>query len=231
MRPRLPDAMSFARLAPRGAKRPRPTGFRRFVPTLLIALGSLVAVGFAASPRSAPKPFPPATRLLPPPGPIAAVRSERVALTTYSDPAPPRRIVIPAIGVSAKVIPLGLNKDGTIQTPRRWGVTGWYTDGPKPGERGPAIVVGHVDSKSGPAAFYRLRALLRGDLIRVVRSDGTVVRFRVQRSEHWPKSHFPSKRVYGPTSEAALRLVTCGGSFDAATGHYLENTIVYAARI
>jgi hypothetical protein len=91
--------------------------------------------------------------------------------------------------------------------------------------------VGHVDSKVGPAVFYRLRALLRGDLIRVVRSDRTVVRFRVQRSEHWPKSHFPSKRVYGPTSEAALRLVTCGGSFDAATGHYLENTIVYATRI
>jgi sortase (surface protein transpeptidase) len=228
---RRPDATSFKRFASRSSKRLASRSFKRYIPTLLIALGILIAVGFALSPRSARKPPPPATRLLPPPGPILAVRSEGVAHTTYSDSAPPRRIVIPAVGVSAKVIPLGLNKDGTIQTPTKWGVTGWYTDGPTPGKRGPAVVVGHVDSKSGPAVFYRLRALLRGDLIRIVRSDGTVVRFRVQRSEHWPKSHFPSKRVYGPTSEAALRLVTCGGSFDAATGHYLENTIVYATRI
>jgi sortase (surface protein transpeptidase) len=223
MRFHRPAATSFGRLA--------PNSFGRCIPALLIAVGILIAAGFELSPSSARKPPPPATRLLPPPGPIAAVRSEVVARTSYSDPAPPRRIVVPAIGVSAKVIPLGLNKDGTIQTPTKWGVTGWYRDGPTPGQRGPAVVVGHVDSKSGPAVFYRLRALLRGDLIRIDRSDGTVVRFRVQRSEHWPKSHFPSKRVYGPTGEAALRLVTCGGSFDAATGHYLENTIVYAARI
>jgi sortase (surface protein transpeptidase) len=223
--------MSFQRWVSRNVERLHPRGFERYVPILLIALGILIAVAFTLSPRSARKPPPQATRLLPPPGPGAAVRSERVAYRAYSDSARPRRIVIPAIGVSAKVVPLGLNRDGTIQTPMKWGVAGWYTNGPTPGMRGPAVVVGHVDSKSGPAVFYRLRALLRGDLIRIDRGDGTVVRFRVQRSEHWPKSHFPSKRVYGPTSQAALRLVTCGGSFDAATGHYLENTIVYAARI
>jgi sortase (surface protein transpeptidase) len=167
--------------------------------------------------------------LLPAPGPLPAL-SKRPP-PTYADRAPPRRIIIPAIGVSARVIPLGLNPNGTIQTPTQWGVTGWYTKGPTPGRRGPAVVVGHVDSKSGPAVFYRLRALLRGDTIRIDRSDGTIVRFRVRRIEHWPKTHFPSKRVYGPTSQAALRLVTCGGSFDAATGHYLQNTIVYATRI
>jgi len=220
---RSPVATSLKRFAPRS--------FRRCIPTLLVALGILIAVGFELSPRSAGTVPPPATRLLPPPGPIAAVRSAGVGRPTYSDLAQPRRIVIPAIGVSAKVTRLGLNADGTIQTPTKWGVSGWYADGPTPGERGPAVVVGHVDSKSGPAVFYRLRALLRGDLIRIDRRDGTVVRFRVQRTERWPKSHFPSKRVYGPTSEAALRLVTCGGSFDAATGHYLEHTIVYAARI
>jgi hypothetical protein len=145
--------------------------------------------------------------------------------------APPRRIVIPAIGVSAPVIALGLNRDGTIQTPRAWGDTGWYKPGPEPGERGPAVVAGHKDSTTGPAVFYRLRELKRGNLIRIGRADGSTVRFRVQRVEHWPKSEFPTGRVYGPTRGAVLRLVTCSGNFDRSTGHYVDNTIVYASRI
>jgi Sortase domain len=215
--------MSFTRFT--------PSTFRRHIPALLIACGIPIAVGFAVSPSSGAKHPPPVARVLPAPGPILAARVEHAVGSSSSDPAPPRHIAIPAIGVSAKVIPLGLNRDGTIQTPKQWGVTGWYTHGPTPGEGGPAVVVGHIDSKSGPAVFYRLRALLPGDLIKIVRSDHTTVRFRVQRTERRPKSHFPSERVYGPTHEATLRLVTCGGSFNPSTGHYLDNTIVYAIRI
>jgi len=224
------------RAPPNGGARirhPRVTylKFKRFIPSLLVALGAFIAVVFLVSPQSGRKAPPPVSRLLPPPGPITAVPTEHAARAIDTDTAPPQRIHIPAIGVSAKVIPLGLNKDGTIETPKKWGVTGWYKHGPRPGERGPAVVVGHVDSKSGPAVFYRLRALLRGDVIRIHRIDGTTVRFRVQRTERWPKSHFPTQRVYGRTRRADLRLVTCGGGFDASTGHYLDNTIVYATRI
>jgi sortase (surface protein transpeptidase) len=145
--------------------------------------------------------------------------------------AAPRRIQIPAIGVSAPIVALGLNSDGTIQTPRVWTETGWYKPGPEPGERGPAVVVGHIDSTTGAAVFYRLRALRPRDLIRIRRSDGSTVRFRVQRVEEWPKAEFPSRRVYGPTRGSVLRLVTCAGNFDSSTGHYVDNTIVYASRV
>jgi sortase (surface protein transpeptidase) len=145
--------------------------------------------------------------------------------------APPRWIRIRAIGVSAPVIPLGLNPDRTLQTPQEWGQTGWYTGGPEPGERGPAVIAGHVDSTSGPAVFYRLGQLHRGAVISIRRADHSYVRFRVQGVERWPKDRFPTRRVYGRTRTAALRLITCGGAFNGATGHYLDNTIVYAVRV
>jgi len=144
--------------------------------------------------------------------------------------APPRRISIPAIGVAARVIPLGLRKDRTMQTPRDFADTGWFEPGAEPGERGAAVVVGHVDSKRGPAVFYRLRKLRRGDLIRISRADGTVVRFRVEGLERWPKAEFPTRRVFRRTRVSALRLVTCSGEFDRNSGHYVDNTIVFAVR-
>jgi sortase (surface protein transpeptidase) len=143
---------------------------------------------------------------------------------------PPRRISIPAIGVSARVVALGLRADRTMQTPRDFADTGWYEPGVEPGERGAAVIAGHVDSGSGPAVFYRLRQLHRGDRIRITREDGSVVPFRVEGLERWPKSEFPARKVFRRTRAAALRLVTCSGRFDASTGHYVDNTIVYAAR-
>jgi sortase (surface protein transpeptidase) len=149
---------------------------------------------------------------------------------TSPSAAPPRRVAIPAIGVSAPVIPLGLNRDGTLATPTDFSQTGWYTAGPEPGERGAAVIVGHVDSKTGPAVFYRLAQLRRRDVIHVARTDGTTVSFRVDKVEQWPKAQFPTRRVYGRTRRVALRLVTCSGDFNRATGHYLDNTIVFASR-
>jgi hypothetical protein len=147
-----------------------------------------------------------------------------------AEAAPPRRISIPAIGVSARVVPLGLRADRTMQTPRDFAATGWYEPGAEPGERGAAVVVGHVDSKRGPAAFYRLSELRRGDLIRIGRADGSVVRFRVEGLERWPKAAFPTSRVFRRTRVSALRLITCSGEFNRKTGHYVDNTIVYAIR-
>jgi sortase (surface protein transpeptidase) len=133
--------------------------------------------------------------------------------------------------VSASVTPLGLNQDGTLEVPRRWEETGWYTGGPEPGERGPAVIAGHVDSTSGPAVFYRLGELVRGAVVSIRRADGSDVRFRVRRLERRAKDDFPTRSVYGRTVDAQLRLITCGGGFDSSTGHYRDNTIVYASRV
>jgi Sortase domain len=158
-------------------------------------------------------------------------RVRRLVHVVDREAARPRRIEIPAIGVSAAVGQLRLAPDGTMQTPDHFEDTGWFEPGREPGERGPAVVVGHVDSTHGPAVFYRLRDLRRGNLIRIRRADGSVVRFRVEGLERWPKAEFPSRRVFGRTRISALRLVTCSGDFDSSTGHYVDNTIVYAARV
>jgi hypothetical protein len=144
--------------------------------------------------------------------------------------SPPVRITIPAIGVDAAVGPLGLDRAGALQPPRDFADAGWWTGGARPGERGAAVIAGHVDSYTGPAVFFRLGELRRGDLITVERADGSRVAFRVAWSARYPKERFPTAAVYGPTRAPALRLITCSGAFDRARGHYLDNTVVYAAR-
>jgi hypothetical protein len=142
--------------------------------------------------------------------------------------APPVRIEIGAIGVSAPVIRLGLNPDGTLEVPTRFEDAGWWTGGARPGERGPAVIAGHVDSRSGPAVFFRLDHLRPRDPIVVVRRGGSRVRFLVQRVARYRKTAFPTAAVYGRTREPTLRLITCSGAFDAASGHYVDNTVIYA---
>jgi len=142
--------------------------------------------------------------------------------------ARPTRIEIPSIGVDAAVIPLGLNRDRTLEVPEDFAQAGWWTGGARPGQPGPAVIAGHVDSHTGPAVFYRLRELRPGATIIVDRRDGTRARFTVLGSERYPKDRFPTARVYGSTPGATLRLITCSGRFDRSTGHYLDNTVVYA---
>ena len=140
---------------------------------------------------------------------------------------PPVRIEIPTIGVAAPVDPAGRNADGTLAVPTDFARTSYYTGRPVPGDAGPAIVVGHVDGRRGPAVFYRLRELQPGAEIRVHRADGSVVTFVVERSKQVPKNAFPTDEVYGPTPNPTLRLITCGGSFDRRSGHYRDNTIIF----
>jgi sortase (surface protein transpeptidase) len=139
--------------------------------------------------------------------------------------------MIPAIGVSAPLIRLGLQPDRRMEVPEDYSVAGWYTGGPRPGDPGPAVIVGHVDSKRGPAVFYRLDELRRGDVVVVRYPSAPEVRFRVERTERHPKRAFPTGRVYGDTAGATLRLVTCGGTFDRASGHYRDNVIVFATAL
>jgi sortase (surface protein transpeptidase) len=140
----------------------------------------------------------------------------------------PVRLVIPAIGVSAPVIRLGRNGDGTAQTPRSARATGWFAPGPEPGERGAAVVIGHVDSRRGPGVFYHLRALARGDRITVVLRGTRRLRFVVTGAREAAKSRFPTNIVFARTDRPTLRLVTCGGRFDRSTRHYVDNYIVFA---
>jgi LPXTG-site transpeptidase (sortase) family protein len=110
-------------------------------------------------------------------------------------------------------------------------VAGWFTGSPRPGAVGSAIIVGHIDSEGAPAVFYRLDELRPGDDVYVKRADGTTAKFRVTSRQTYLKDHFPTQTVYGPTPDAELRLITCGGAFDPATRHYLSNIVVYATEV
>jgi len=140
----------------------------------------------------------------------------------------PVRLEIPAIGVSTPLLRLGLEPDGAMQVPTDFARAGWFAEGPAPGQEGPSVIAGHVDSKTGPAVFYRLRDLRPGDPVLVERADGSRLRFLVERSRSYPKTTFPTQEVFGPVPAAALRLITCGGEFDRARGSYRENLVVFA---
>jgi Sortase domain len=146
-------------------------------------------------------------------------------------PSPPARLEIPAIGVSTPLVRLGLLADGTMEVPRDYGVAGWFSGGPMPGQLGPAVVAAHVDSRTGPAVFYRLRDLRPGDQLRVVRADGRVVRFEVESLARYPKREFPYDEVFGATTTPALRLITCAGDFDRSQRSYRDNLVVSAIRV
>jgi Sortase domain len=144
----------------------------------------------------------------------------------------PVSVDIPAIGVTSRLLHLGLNADGTIQVPSlvtHAGEAAWYKYSATPGQIGASVIEGHVDSYQGPAVFYRLGALRPGDTIDVTLADGVMAIFRVTGVRQYVKTHFPAKAIYGATNYAALRLITCGGVFDYATGHYLSSTVVFAS--
>jgi sortase (surface protein transpeptidase) len=143
-------------------------------------------------------------------------------------PASPASLAIPSIGVETELEHLAVRDDGTLAPPDDFGRAGWFSEGPAPGERGPAVIVGHVDSRDGPAVFHRLAELRAGDLVEVTRIDGTTMRFAVTDTFEATKDAFPTDAVYGPTAGPALRLVTCTGAFDRGSRHYVSNLIVYA---
>ena len=142
----------------------------------------------------------------------------------------PVRLDVPSIGMhSSTFVDLGRAADGSIEVPTDFAAVGFYTPGPTPGQFGPAVIAGHVDSHQGPAVFYRLGALRAGARISVGRKDGSTATFVVDRVASYPKARFPTTEVYGnTTSRAELRLVTCGGSFDDRSGHYVDNVIAFA---
>ncbi|OLR94402.1 class F sortase [Actinokineospora bangkokensis] len=176
---------------------------------------TLTACGTAERPVTAPPPTTSTTAPGPQPLP------ERAATTA-------QRVTIPSIGVDSTLVPLTLDAAGALQAPSDYALAGWYTDGPTPGDPGPAVIAGHVDSRSGPAVFFRLRDLVPGDRVAVTRSDATSASFTVDAVERYPKAEFPTAAVYGPTPGPSLRLITCGGDFDSGKRSYEDNIVVYA---
>lgn len=149
--------------------------------------------------------------------------------------ATPISLSIPEIGAQSSLLDLGLNSDGTIATPpidEKDSKAGWYNQSPEPGTLGPAILLGHIDSKTyGPAIFYDLGKLVPGDTVEVTRSDNTVAVFAVDGVREYPKAEFPTLQVYGNLDHAGLRLITCGGAFNNDTGHYESNIVVFASLV
>jgi sortase (surface protein transpeptidase) len=141
------------------------------------------------------------------------------------------RLWIPAIAVSTRLVRLGRLPDGSLEVPHDWDTAGWYKRGPRPGQPGPAVILGHVDSRAGPAVFFRLRELRPRDIVRVGLADGRMLVFRVQRVRRYPKDRFPAEAVYFPTLNRELRLITCGGEFDYASRNYRDNIVVYATLV
>ena len=202
--------------APRRAGR---TWVRRILTTAAVIAGALAVL--PPSPHPAPAPAPAA----------AATADEPVVLRTTvpAGVAAPTRVHVPSLGVDSSLALLDVDGSGVLTPPSDFDQAGWFTGGPAPGDVGPAVIAGHVDSRTGPAVFFRLHEIAVGDEVLVDRADGTTVRFAVTRVDRYAKDAFPTDEVYGPTPGAELRLITCGGEFDRARRSYLDNVVVYAS--
>ena len=149
------------------------------------------------------------------------------------EPSRPERLTIPAIKVEAPILDVGLAADGSVGVPplRRHGEAGWFDGGPSPGQFGPALIVGHADTRTGPSVFHDLPRLRPGHRIEVLREDDSVAIFEVNSVEHFDKDKLPVQRVYGDYSRPSLRLMTCGGQWLGGSIGYSDNIVVFASLV
>ncbi|WP_328540522.1 class F sortase [Streptomyces sp. NBC_00344] len=160
----------------------------------------------------------------------AAPRETAPAVVSPLPRSVPTRLRIPGIAVNAPFTPLDIGASGHLNPPPadNANMVGWYRHGATPGERGTAIVAGHVDTKTGPAVFLYLRTMKRGSAVDITRQDGSVATFKVDSVETFSKTDFPNDRVYADTPGPELRLITCGGTYDRAAQDYEDNVVVFA---
>jgi len=158
----------------------------------------------------------------------ASIQTPVPAASGGAGAAPPAHLTVPRLGISSSLQRLHLLKNGQLQSPTAWTEAGWYADGTRPGDVGPAVIAGHVDSTLGPAVFYRLREARVDDKILVTEVGGKVLTFVVSEVRSYPKDKFPTDTVYGPAALPELRLVTCTGEFDYVHHNYLDNLVVFA---
>ncbi|WP_402469012.1 class F sortase [Isoptericola aurantiacus] len=218
---------------------------------LLVGGGTAVAVGLGTqepapapvaaedtSARPAPSPTPSGEAL---PGPVADPTRSPSPTAQEAEPsaeptarsAAPVRVRIPAIDVDSTLLHLGLNGDGTLEVPAGDDIdsAAWFDGSPRPGDDGPAVIEGHVDSPNGESVFYHLSELEPGQRVHVDRKDGSTVTFEVDRVAAYDKDEFPTRQVYANADRPELRVITCGGDWDPSVGHYEDNTVVYAHQV
>lgn len=220
----------------RGLRGRRGTLLAAAVGILLAVSGLTAAVIGVASQQTPPTPAAAADASTPSSSGTSSAPNSPALPSSPAQPAPlppstPTHLDVPTIGVSSDLVQLGTNPDGTVQVPPldKDSRAGWYTGSPTPGELGPSIILGHIDSKEyGPGVFFKLGALTTGEQVSVTRADGTVAVFSIDKVAEYPKDQFPTIAVYGNTNDAALRLITCGGKFDYSARSYEDNIVVYA---
>jgi sortase (surface protein transpeptidase) len=200
-------------------------GHRMRFAVAMAALGAVLVTGCGTSGDSQPVSGAPTSEQLAPPVEAVAEPAEPAEI------AEPSEIEIPRIGAHSTLVGLNLNDNDTVEVPP---VTepmqaGWFTGGPKPGEPGPAVILGHVNGNGHPGIFAKLHELKPGDEIVISKTDGSKGKFVVRKVEQIAKNQFPTEAVYGDTSGPELRLITCGGTFDKAARSYRDNVIVYAS--
>jgi hypothetical protein len=191
---------------------------------LAVALLVTALAGCGAA-EPLPAPAPPQTPI---PG-WSAVQGQTAIVSPPVRHAEPVAVSVPAIDVRSTLERLALDAKGVMIAPVEPSVAGWYAAGVRPGDPGPAVIAGHLDSRSGPGIFADLGKLRRGDAVHVELADGGRVRFLIDDVRAYPKDEFPTEAVYGPTHDAQLRLITCGGTFDRLRGHYADNVIAFAS--
>ncbi|MEJ2871359.1 class F sortase [Actinomycetospora sp. OC33-EN08] len=229
-------------MQPDGADAPAPAPSGRparrravlLVVAALLAVAGIVAIVAAVLLQQQAPTEQDAGVLPAPPAPTAAPSTTTTPTTTPAGPpaSPPARIVVGRIGVDSTVTSVGLNPDRTMEVPAKgplFDLAAWYRYSVTPGQQGPSVIIGHIDSaENGPSVFFRLGALAPGDTVDVTRADGRVVTFTVYATRAFPKDAFPTDDVYAGTPGPELRLITCSGSFDAASRNYRDNTVVFA---
>lgn len=170
-----------------------------------------------------------------PPAPLRTKRTRggrRDLITGLVLPASkPIAVSVPRLGVESSLVDLQVDSAGAMEVPTEAAVAGWYSLGPSPGALGPAVIAGHVTWNQSPAVFYRLETLRRGDVVTVTREDGSQAIFSVSGVATYPKDRFPTEKVFGSIDHAGLRLITCGGTYDAAAHRYLDNVVVFASLV
>jgi len=194
---------------------------------LLLVGGACLTAGLFGSHHPLGGPAHPGTLGLPSTVPVG----EGHGATLTAARSVPTELHIPAIGLAVSLASLGLNADGTVEVPTDAARPGWFRLGPTPGQSGSAVILGHVDSTAGPAVFFELRSLAPGDVVDVGLADGVTAVFDVTSVAMYPKADFPADQVYGSSGTSELQLVTCGGTFDPGTGHYLSNIVVYSSLV
>lgn len=215
----------------------KPTPRRWWVASVVLAVIAAVCLadGLRGHQHALAGPAPTTTTVAIPTSEPAPPGTTQPAKHPVADLAAARSVPIflriPAIGVAVSLSSLGLNPDGTVQVPTDFAQPGWYRLGPSPGQTGSAVILGHVDTYRGPAVFFQLRSLRAGDAVEVSLADGVIAHFAVTSVVMYTKSQFPAQQVYGPHGYSALQLVTCGGQFDRASGHYLSNVVTYTTLV